>query len=218
MFYEAGACPSRQDSPPLLTAPALFPLLSCGTQGTTYKGPFSITLNWEKDGGTLQGAFPRRCGVHCCTAAAWLADSRGRCTGSKQALQRARTRGLRAPHPHQPAMGRAGRAACPASAVSQAAHSNPHPKPRVARPLLAAMATRRLGGLPVMTRTRACHLAGLDRAGLVGAREEANEMGGYFVCNGIERIIRNLIAQVGRGTWVAGWGWDWAGGWMGVRV
>lgn len=46
-----------------------------------------------------------------------------------------------------------------------------------------------------MTRTRVCNLAGLTRQQLVGVREEANEMGGYFVCNGIERIIRCLIAQ-----------------------
>jgi DNA-directed RNA polymerase I subunit RPA2 len=53
----------------------------------------------------------------------------------------------------------------------------------------------RLGAMPVMTRTRACHLAGLTRAQLVALKEEANEMGGYFVCNGIERLIRCLIAQ-----------------------
>jgi DNA-directed RNA polymerase I subunit RPA2 len=29
----------------------------------------------------------------------------------------------------------------------------------------------------------------------VSLKEEANEMGGYFICNGIERIIRCLIAQ-----------------------
>ena len=30
---------------------------------------------------------------------------------------------------------------------------------------------------------------------LVAAKEESNEMGGYFICNGIERIIRCLIQQ-----------------------
>ncbi|KAJ9526862.1 hypothetical protein QJQ45_017765 [Haematococcus lacustris] len=55
--------------------------------------------------------------------------------------------------------------------------------------------TKRLGALPVMTRSRVCHLAGKTRQQLVALKEEANEMGGYFICNGIERIIRCLIAQ-----------------------
>lgn len=55
---------------------------------------------------------------------------------------------------------------------------------------------RRLGGMPIMVRSRACHLAGMTRQQLVSeAREEANEAGGYFICNGIERIIRCLVAQ-----------------------
>lgn len=33
------------------------------------------------------------------------------------------------------------------------------------------------------------------RAQLVQAKEESVEMGGYFICNGIERIIRMLIQQ-----------------------
>ncbi|KAG2440977.1 hypothetical protein HXX76_003830 [Chlamydomonas incerta] len=54
---------------------------------------------------------------------------------------------------------------------------------------------RKLGALPVMVRSAACNLAGMSRAELVAAKEEANEMGGYFICNGIERIIRCLVAQ-----------------------
>eukprot|EP00983_Pelagomonas_calceolata_P077941 1154081-Pelagomonas_calceolata.AAC.1 len=53
----------------------------------------------------------------------------------------------------------------------------------------------RLGGMPIMTKSRACHLSGLSRTGLVALKEEANEMGGYFICNGLERIIRCIIAQ-----------------------
>lgn len=41
-----------------------------------------------------------------------------------------------------------------------------------------------------MVRSDACNLSGMSRAELVAAKEEANEMGGYFICNGIERIIR----------------------------
>lgn len=53
----------------------------------------------------------------------------------------------------------------------------------------------RLGSLPVMVRSAACWTAGLSRAALLRQKEEANEMGGYFICNGIERIIRMVIMQ-----------------------
>ena len=54
--------------------------------------------------------------------------------------------------------------------------------------------TRNLGLLPIMVRSRRCHLHGLSRAQLVQRGEESNEAGGYFVCNGNERAIRLLIA------------------------
>lgn len=54
---------------------------------------------------------------------------------------------------------------------------------------------KKLGNLPVMVKSRLCHLRNLTRAKLVGAKEESTEMGGYFICNGIERIIRMLIQQ-----------------------
>lgn len=53
----------------------------------------------------------------------------------------------------------------------------------------------RLGSLPVMVRSAACWTAGLHRSTLLRQKEEANEMGGYFICNGIERIIRMVIMQ-----------------------
>lgn len=37
---------------------------------------------------------------------------------------------------------------------------------------------------------------GMSRDQLVLAKEESTEFGGYFICNGIERIIRMLILQV----------------------
>ena len=40
--------------------------------------------------------------------------------------------------------------------------------------------------------TRSCSCC---RSQLVQAKEESVEMGGYFICNGIERIIRMLIQQ-----------------------
>lgn len=58
---------------------------------------------------------------------------------------------------------------------------------------------KRLGSIPIMTKSAGCYLRGLDRAGLIAAKEESTEFGGYFICNGIERIIRMLILQVGMG-------------------
>lgn len=54
---------------------------------------------------------------------------------------------------------------------------------------------RRMGYLPVMVKSRVCHLRHMSRPQLVAVKEESTEMGGYFVCNGIERIIRLLIQQ-----------------------
>jgi DNA-directed RNA polymerase beta subunit len=50
----------------------------------------------------------------------------------------------------------------------------------------------RLGDVPIMVRSQHCHLSGLSPAALVRAGEEATEFGGYFICNGIERIFRML--------------------------
>lgn len=55
---------------------------------------------------------------------------------------------------------------------------------------------RRMGALPIMVKSSACYLKGMNRAQLVAAKEESTEFGGYFICNGIERIIRVLILQV----------------------
>ena len=45
-----------------------------------------------------------------------------------------------------------------------------------------------------MVKSRACYLRHLTRRQLVAAKEESTEFGGYFVCNGIERVLRALIA------------------------
>lgn len=74
---------------------------------------------------------------------------------------------------------------------------------------------KRLGALPIMVKSSGCHLRGMTRQQLVAAKEESTEFGGYFICNGIERIIRMLILQVssrgpdsvlaccGRAAWAA---------------
>nr|ALK02060.1 RNA polymerase I second largest subunit [Wickerhamiella domercqiae] len=54
---------------------------------------------------------------------------------------------------------------------------------------------RDCGQLPIMLRSRRCHLKGLSQAELVAKREETEEMGGYFIVNGIEKLIRMLIVQ-----------------------
>ncbi|ANB15930.1 DNA-directed RNA polymerase I core subunit RPA135 [Sugiyamaella lignohabitans] len=55
--------------------------------------------------------------------------------------------------------------------------------------------TRDAGSIPIMLRTNRCHLEGLSPAGLVAAKEESEELGGYFIVNGIEKLIRMLIVQ-----------------------
>ncbi|DAZ96894.1 TPA: hypothetical protein N0F65_008855 [Lagenidium giganteum] len=49
-----------------------------------------------------------------------------------------------------------------------------------------------VGDVPIMVRSKRCHLNGLAPPELVKAKEEANEMGGYFICNGNERCVRLL--------------------------
>lgn len=44
-----------------------------------------------------------------------------------------------------------------------------------------------------MVKSKACYLRNMKRTELVRRKEESTEFGGYFVCNGIERIIRMLV-------------------------
>ncbi len=55
---------------------------------------------------------------------------------------------------------------------------------------------REFGQVPIMVKSSRCHLEGLSPAALVQHKEESEELGGYFIVNGIEKIIRLL--QVGR--------------------
>jgi DNA-directed RNA polymerase I subunit RPA2 len=52
--------------------------------------------------------------------------------------------------------------------------------------------TSRLGDLPIMVMSEKCNLQGLPPQALIAYGEEENEMGGYFVMNGIERVVRLL--------------------------
>lgn len=50
-----------------------------------------------------------------------------------------------------------------------------------------------MGKLPIMVMSDRCRLAGLTPKELVARGEEANEMGGYFIVNGLEKVVRMLI-------------------------
>jgi DNA-directed RNA polymerase I subunit RPA2 len=50
----------------------------------------------------------------------------------------------------------------------------------------------RFGEFPIMVQSDRCHLKGLSPQKLVSLKEEANEVGGYFIQNGIERVVRLL--------------------------
>jgi len=54
---------------------------------------------------------------------------------------------------------------------------------------------REFGYLPIMLRSNRCHLEGLSPKELVNRREETEELGGYFIVNGIEKLIRMLIVN-----------------------
>lgn len=49
------------------------------------------------------------------------------------------------------------------------------------------------GQFPIMLQSKLCNLSGADPQKLVSYKEEASEMGGYFILNGLERVIRLLI-------------------------
>uniref|UniRef100_A0A6Q2WY42 DNA-directed RNA polymerase subunit beta n=1 Tax=Esox lucius TaxID=8010 RepID=A0A6Q2WY42_ESOLU len=50
-----------------------------------------------------------------------------------------------------------------------------------------------LGQVPIMVKSKLCNLHELSPKELIEHHEEAEEMGGYFIVNGIEKVIRMLI-------------------------
>ncbi|TGZ82716.1 beta and beta-prime subunits of DNA dependent RNA-polymerase [Ascodesmis nigricans] len=52
---------------------------------------------------------------------------------------------------------------------------------------------RECGNVPIMLRSNRCHLQGLSPYDLVERKEESEELGGYFIINGGEKLIRMLI-------------------------
>ncbi|RKO97790.1 beta and beta-prime subunits of DNA dependent RNA-polymerase, partial [Caulochytrium protostelioides] len=54
---------------------------------------------------------------------------------------------------------------------------------------------RSFGSLPIMVKSTRCHLNGLSPNELIEKHEDPTEFGGFFLVNGIERLIRLLIVQ-----------------------
>ncbi|KAI3622965.1 DNA-directed RNA polymerase [Malassezia furfur] len=52
---------------------------------------------------------------------------------------------------------------------------------------------RDMGQVPIMVGSNRCNLRGMGSSELVAHHEEPNEMGGYFIINGNERLMRFLI-------------------------
>uniref|UniRef100_A0A914CW68 DNA-directed RNA polymerase n=1 Tax=Acrobeloides nanus TaxID=290746 RepID=A0A914CW68_9BILA len=52
-----------------------------------------------------------------------------------------------------------------------------------------------IGDLPIMVRSKRCHLANLSEEELVRFGEEPLEKGGYFICKGMEKVMRLLVAN-----------------------
>ena len=52
---------------------------------------------------------------------------------------------------------------------------------------------REMGQIPIMLRSNRCHVEKDTPAHLVQHKEESEELGGYFIINGIEKLIRMLI-------------------------
>lgn len=52
---------------------------------------------------------------------------------------------------------------------------------------------RDMGLVPVMVKSNRCNLRGMSSKQLVNQKEEPNELGGYFIINGNERLVRFLI-------------------------
>ncbi|XP_077463108.1 DNA-directed RNA polymerase I subunit RPA2 isoform X1 [Stigmatopora argus] len=50
-----------------------------------------------------------------------------------------------------------------------------------------------LGQVPIMVKSKWCNLRGMTPRELVEHHEEAEEMGGYFIVNGMEKVIRMLV-------------------------
>ena len=53
--------------------------------------------------------------------------------------------------------------------------------------------TRTVGQVPIMVKSERCYLHGATPAEMIQRHEEAEEMGGYFIVNGNEKVIRMIL-------------------------
>ncbi len=49
-----------------------------------------------------------------------------------------------------------------------------------------------VGSIPIMLKSKYCHLHGLSREELIAKGEDPDDLGGYFIMNGTERVIVNI--------------------------
>ncbi len=50
----------------------------------------------------------------------------------------------------------------------------------------------KLGNIPIMTRTNFCNLNGKDIHEMIKLKEDPHDFGGYFIINGLEKLIRMI--------------------------
>lgn len=53
----------------------------------------------------------------------------------------------------------------------------------------------KIGELPIMIKSKKCHLHGFDKEQLIDAKEDPDDPGGYFIINGTERVL-TLIEEI----------------------
>jgi DNA-directed RNA polymerase I subunit RPA2 len=51
----------------------------------------------------------------------------------------------------------------------------------------------KIGNIPVMVRSKYCNLHDMSNLEMVKNKEDIHDFGGYFIINGIEKLIRMLV-------------------------
>ena len=52
-----------------------------------------------------------------------------------------------------------------------------------------------LGNFPIMVKSKYCHLSDMTKETAIKQGEDVHEVGGYFIINGVEKLVRLLIVQ-----------------------
>lgn len=61
--------------------------------------------------------------------------------------------------------------------------------------------TTLIGNIPIMLKSKACHLKSLNREELISKGEDPDDVGGYFIVNGTEKVLIN-IEDLGSNTFL----------------